>query len=301
MFRVTKKRLGPPKSAPFINSGPIFEITFFEDMRCNDESTMGVVGSMVHMFAATALMADDVDLVKNCRSMFTPDTARIFCDYMTATPGNVRNPLDELRDLIDANEPNTMGYVCDLINAAKKKELTPENVKSYFTEKGTSSVKGAPVASFINSAACFFPDDILEDNFRNNLSDGNWNDYHSSRVSTGKVLLPMIDMFADLGIINEEEAAAIEFCAENSHNLATSAAIPKRVIGYANVYLETTGKGISNWYQGKKCEAEIPYGKLVDIKRIFKKYDEINNMVTGLDDAQTIADVKGSMPQGFWG
>lgn len=302
MFAPPADPPAPPKSAPFIptleaDSGP-----FFEEMRATDETTKGVIGAMISVLATNSTVNNATDLSRNCAAMFQIGSAEAYVAFMATAVADDPTEEDVLRALITSNEGSCLGWICDLVNASKKKTIDGDNVMGYFESLGRSSVKGGPIALFVNRMADFLPDNIMDDAFRNGLTQNKWTEYHSSRVSTGKILVSFVDAFLDLGIFRDADQVhtAILDCAENSHNVSSSNDIPDKVIGYGNIYLEVCGTPISNWYQGRKCEANLPNSRVKAIKMIFKKYNELIHNIEGIEESETVAGLSGQIGNGFW-
>jgi hypothetical protein len=304
MFSPNADPPAAPKSAPFISIMGTSSDAFFEEMRATDDTTKGVMGAMIRVLAEATESRRTLSaaLVENCVAMFKPGAAEAYNTFIGTAESDPMIPDDHLRALVEANLASCVTWICDLVNASKKKELTGENVEGYFAALGRSSVKGASVATLINKAADFLPDDILNAAFRTALTQNKWNEYHTSRVSTGKVISKFAHIFIGLGIMEEggAEDLAIRNCADNSHNVALSAGIPDRIIGYAALYLEVCGTPIANWRQGKRCQDSLPNSKVQSIKAVFKKYNELIYNVSGVDAATSVQALKQGIPENFW-
>jgi hypothetical protein len=302
MFSPSAVNPSAPKSAPFISSIEAISTPFFDEMRSTDPTTKGVIGAIIATLSVAAVDTGHALLAANCSAMFKPGAVAAATTYFSTAVTDPLTEEDHLRALVAANMDSCAQWVCDLVNASKKKELTGENVEGYFATLGRSSVKGGPVAVVINRMADFLPDNIRETAFREGLTQSKWTEYHTSRVSTGKVISKFLHVFIDIGIVVDGGIihAAILTCAENSHNVALSAAIPDRIIGYASLYLEVCGTPITNWRQGKRCQEALPNAKVQSIKSIFKKYNELIYNVPGIESSTDIDSLRAGITDGFW-
>lgn len=304
MFAVGTNVANGPTLAPFMNefANTATLVNFCESMRALNGTTQAALLSIVGNFAISA--DGTTPLANNCSNMFGPGVAERIRTLLTATPNNANNPSDEESLALRAHNQlnSSVVWICDLVNASKKKELTAENVEGYYSSLSRSDIKGGPIAMLINKAANFLPDRINDEIFRTSLTENVWNSYHKSRVSTGSLLFEIRDDFLAMNIYEEGDATdrSIITSKDNPHNIQLSHLIPKKVIGYASLFFASAGKDVGKWYQGEKYEAEISTSKIKTIKGIFKRYLEICASVGNIDDANTVDHLNHAVGNSFW-
>jgi hypothetical protein len=204
------------------------------------------------------------------------------------------------RALLQTSSANQ--WLADLLTASKKKELTGENVSGYYASLGRTDVKGGPIAKLMNSIANFVSDQIGEEAFRNQLTDNEFMRYHTSRVSTGKLLFEMMDVFTDLGILDLEsdDYNNIKDSNDRPYDISISKKIPSKLVGYAALYFEVCGKDVGTWFQGMSALNKLPSIKIKTIKQVFKKYLELKNSLVELDGVNELEDLKDIVSKGFF-
>jgi len=277
---------------------------YLEGLRCTNATTQGTALAIILKAAEAALSTTVSELRTNCRAMFHHNAAESIATSAAADPVDAANPTDVESMTIRAlsQVESAQKWICELVNASKKKELTGTNVESYYSALGRSDVNGTPIAMLINKMANFLPDMINDDTFRNNLTDNMWNKYHMSRVASGKLLYKIREDLINLNILERGSAAdtAIVNCATNSHNVELSYDIPEKLIGYGSLYYEVAGIDVGDWKQGGKAEANLPATKVKAIKQIFKKYMELRNSVDAVKDATTVGALNTAVGNSFW-
>jgi hypothetical protein len=273
---------------------------FLEDRRAANQTTQAAMLAMIFNLSVEAVV--DSDLGRNCALMFGSGVAVLLNTAKDATGEDVP-PNDRLVHTMAVGQMvNSVKWICDLVNASKKKELTGDNVEGYYASLARTDVKGAPIASLINQIANFLPDMVSDDIFRGNLTESVWNEYHISRVSTGKLLFGIRDAFLDLEIYASGDTTdqAIIASKDAPYNIQLSYDIPNKIVGYASLFFQAAGKDVGKWWQGEKAEDEIPAAKLKSIKKVFKKYLEITGDAGQIDGAVTLEGLNSAVKDGFW-
>jgi hypothetical protein len=250
--------------------------------------------------------ADEEDnaLIMSCRSLFVGDTYKTFLDKerfpkdlkVTATQAGDK----DIQSLMIKNAGSAMGWMADLINAAKKKPLTEVNVIGYFASIDFTCKKPSKVMKFINAISPYFSDMISDEDFRASLVDNIWTQYRCTRCSTGKVLHENLSVLKELGIVTDDEEQLIKDANDNLWDVDKALKIPRRVVAYCNIYLIAAGREIDNWYQGEKAMASLSASKIKSAKVIFKKYLAISSNVDAIEDASNLTQLHAAVPQGFF-
>jgi len=306
MFRSNGHTASGPVMAPifteFEGAGSAGILTFLESHRATDGTTQSALLSIIHNLSMVA--GNNSPLGRNCALMFSAGVAAAIEEAIAAVPADA-DALTDADILVTrsvAKTDDARVWIMDLVNASKKKELSGENVKGYYDEMTRSDIKGGPIASVINRVANFLPDLVLENGFRGELSQGIWNTYHTSRVSTGGLLWECRHVFIALGIyaVDDETFQAISDSKDQPWNVAISYDIPTRVVGYASLYFAAAGKDVGKWYQGEKYEADLPSQKVRAIKEIFKKYLELDSRIDAIDQSESIDALRGAVGDDFW-
>lgn len=297
-----------PRSAPFIPDVGKDVSVFLEGFKATNDTTKSALLAILAKFAETAEVTSagstPSDLTNNCKAMFVMDSAKNLVTLMNTGVAAGTNPT--ANDLIVERANTQVGvavaWICDLVNASKKKELTGENVEGYYASLGRSDVKGSPIAFVINSAANFLPDSIKDASFRVHLTKSTWNDYHSSRSSTGTLLNKLRGDFIDLEIYKDGDKTdmAIKAASDAPYDLKLTRDIPDKIVGYASIFFEVGGIDVGHWYQGIKAQNEIPYARVMAIKSVFKKYLELKNKISSIDKADTVTDLVTTVGSDFW-
>jgi hypothetical protein len=304
MFAPSNSNPSGAKAGSFIEA-PVSQVLiskYLEEFSHSDETSMAVLGAILYTLAD--MSTDPGILGINCAAMFKSGAAADFmvlADQPVATAGSPTKE-DDIRSLIKSNLASATQWICDLVNASKKKDLTGANVEGLFAAYGGASIKGSEIARFINSASDFLPDMINDVNFRKGLTNNKWTSYQVSRVSTGSILLKISNDFINLNIFEDGGAIhrAITDSAESPHNIALADLIPGRIIGYGAIFLDSCGTPIDKWYQGNKHRGELPNAKVAGIKVIFRKYLELNSAIAKLDDQKDVAGLLSVVPASYW-
>lgn len=185
-------------------------------------------------------------------------------------------------DAMAANAASCPNWLADLINAAKKKTLTDDNVEGYFAMLGHSGTKPSVIARFINQLCPFFPDMVGNDGFRALLAPGVWTTYRNTRVSTGLILRNLLPDFRAVRITVAGDANEVAIIASANSpwevNLANN--IPDKIKAYGCIFLQVAGTPIDSWYQGNKAVDDLSSAKVRGAKAIFRKYLEVKNNVS---------------------
>jgi len=304
MFRTNGHNASGPSMAPIISEFDPEQgiVPLLEGLRANNATTQSALLAIIINLSTQAVL--DTDLGTNCAGMFGHGVAQSINEFIENGPDNEDEPTES--DLIVTRAGTQLDsarvWIVDLVNASKKKELTSKNVESYYSSLSRSDVKGAPIASLINKVANFLPDMINNEVFRGELTDNVWTTYQVSRVSTGKLLHEIRHHFTALEIYTEgdETDELIQQSKDNPHNIELSYQIPKHIIGYASLFFQVAGKDVGKWYQGEKCESEIPAAKVKSVKLIFKRYLEIYSNVEGIEEADTVDALRDTIGDDFW-
>jgi len=205
----------------------------------------------------------------------------------TSTNSNPEN--DVLIEATRMNFDACIGWTIDLINAAKKKPLSAENVQGYFSSFTNAPISASNISKFYNDISCYFPDEVKDPNYRALLSESTWTNYRLTRVSAGKVLKELLPAFKELKIVTAADETAIELSAASPWDIGIANNIRGSLKAYASIYLEVCGRGIDDWHQGEKELQNLPSLKVKAAKVIFKKYLEIKLDVTTVDAVTTTA------------
>jgi len=297
MFRPINNNVSAPvTTAMFIAPAAGQNITSYcETFRANDPNTIATIGSMIIAVAAAASHADDTPLRNNARKAFRGDSYIAVYNLANAL---VPDPTDDNSHNINAivaNGPACINWLADLINAAKKKPLTDDNVEGYFASLGHTGSRMSAIATFINQIQAYFPDDIGNAEFRSLLMPGIWTTYRNTRVSTGLILRDLLPDFRALRITIADDAveAAIIACANAPWDINLSLAIPNKFKAYACILREVAGNPIDKWYQGNSAVDELPASKVRGIRNIFRRYLDVKNNIN-VDTHTTVADFTAS-------
>jgi hypothetical protein len=247
---------------------------------------------------------DNNALIMSCRSLFVEETYKTFLDDerfpKNLTVASTNDDNKKIQRLMIKNAGGAIGWIADLINAAKKKPLTEVNVIGYFASIEFTCKKPSKVMKFINSISPYFSDMISDEGFRANLVQNVWTQYRCTRCSTGKVLYENLSVLRELKIVSEDEVILIEDDNENLWDVAKALKIPKRIVAYCNIYLIAAGREIDNWYQGEKSMAVLSAAKIRSAKLIFKKYLAISSNVNAIEDASNLTQLHEAVPDGFF-
>lgn len=295
-----------PRSAPIfpaLPDGNNFS-DYLEGLRASNDTTKSAMLAIIYQLATTAGGDPDAELTQNCSAMFDVGVAAALITAFDAAPADVNNltDSDKIISRSDTQVDTSVQWICDLVNASKKKEIDGENVEGYFSSLGRSDIKGGAIATMINKVANFLPDNISSATFREGLTNNVWNSYHTSRVSTGKLLYGMRQVFLDLEIFEAGGASDVAIIASstNPHDVQLSYAIPKNLVGYASLFFEVGGIDVGQWYQGAKAESELPAAKVKAIKSVFKKYLSIKNNISSIEDTDNITALNAAVGDSFW-
>lgn len=290
MFTLTGKAVTPPiTGACFPEPSANHSIVdYVGNFKCTDITTSATVGSMIYTIARCASDTNITHVVNNCKRMFA-NACHVAVVNLVDTPA-ANSPADvtSLIAAIKLNEPSARHWIVNLVNAAKKKPLTGDNVDGFFASMMHTGTKGSAVASFINTISAFFPDSISDATFRANLADGMWTEYRITRVSTGKVIITVMNELKELRIMSTADEAAVNASANAPWDITLSSRISKKVVGYACLFLQAAGTPIENWYQGNKAVDELPVSKIRALKMVFKKYIDLKNNVDNVESIKSL-------------
>lgn len=290
MFTLTDNKVTPPVTGacfaePTANQTVVDYVGSFKS---TDPTTSATVGSMIYTIARCANETAVTPTVSNCRRMFANNCYAAVCDLVDAPAANPTNEVTALIAAIKLNEPSARHWIVNLVNASKKKPLTGDNVDGFFASVMHTGTKGSAVASFINVISAFFPDSVSDGAFRATLVDGMWTSYRVTRVSTGKIIITVMNELKELGVISSADELAIVASANAPWDVALSTKISSKVVGYACLFLQAAGTPIESWYQGSKAVDGLPVSKVRALKMVFKKYIDLKNNVDGVDGIKSL-------------
>lgn len=287
MFTTNDRTLVAPVTTSIFNApAPNANITaYLSDFRATDNNTVATLGGILLALTTAANSNDDTPLRDNVRKMFTGNSY-IAIHNLMADPG--ADPADDNgRNIVSIrfNLAASVNWIINLVNAAKKKPLTDDNVEGFFAMMGHTSTKAGVITRFINQIQAFFPDNIDNEPFRNMLAPGVWTTYRTSRVSTGAILINLLPDFRILRITVQGDADedAITACAARPWDTNLSLAIRDKFKAYGCLYLQAAGTSIDNWYQGNRAVSNLPAAKVRMAKEIFRRYLEVKNSVGDLN------------------
>jgi hypothetical protein len=309
MFTIAARELTGPVNA-YVFAVPANNVTitdYLADYKATDATTVATVGSMVLFLAnlcnaqaggaptgaaANALKAFQdgahAAIIALCAPAAAGGGGGGAAPAAAAAP-NVEN--EENIANINANLPEAGKWLYNLISAAKKKKLDDKNVEGFFASLGHTGTRVQAVASLVNSVAPFFPDSIGTAAFRDLLMDNVWTQYRNTRVTTGKVLIRLVDDFVALRILADGDPThlAIRASADAPWDINLSYAIPDKIKAYGYIFLEAAGTPIDDWKQGSKAVDQLPNARVKGCKVVFKKYLELKNNTTDIEAANTVA------------
>lgn len=298
MFKPKKGNARPPAMAPIFTIEPKGVETFLDSSGSVNDTTKSAYLAMIMVIAKSALIVNKTNISEACSLMFTESSASRVNSKKTIIAGEP--DLDKIADRAEQQIIPAKQWIVDLVTASKKKELTAENVEGYYASLGRTDIKGGPISKLINSACNFLTDMITDKTFRDELTDTEFMRYHTSRVSTGKLLWEMIDVFKDLKIGNDKDYKKIEDSNDAPYDIKKSKEIPIKMLGYAKIYFEVANKDVGKWYQGEKAMSEVPSVRTRKIKEVFKKYLDVKNNIEELDKANTMDDLTKALGNAFF-
>ena len=294
MFRSNNNALVAPVTTPIFNAPEAAAdiSAYLGEFRATDNNTIATIGGMLLVITTNAVSNDPSDLRTNVRNLFTGDSYNAVHALMSANAAAANSDNGRNVVAIRANVGAATNWLINLINAAKKKPLTEGNVEGFFAMMGHTSTRSAVVAQFINSIQVFFPDEINDHTFREELAPGIWTTYRNSRVSAGTIINKLLPDFRIMNITRENDAneRAVIACAASPWDLELSLAIPEKLKAYAAIYLDVSGTPIEKWYQGNKAVDELPSSKVRKLKEIFRKYNELKSDVGDINAIANIRD-----------
>lgn len=291
-----------PALAPFAHVEADKCLDFVQGMGATNDTTVSACLSILLVLAEAAENGTDPDLKNACGMMFTVGSAK---EVISQVVKNVSANATDDQKVLDRGFTQTGSatqWIIDLVTASKKKPLDGSNVEGYYSSLGSTDVKGAPIAKMINIAGNFLTDKINDSAFREGLTKNIFMGYHTSRVSTGKLLEEISEMFTDLNIFEKNDSVhnAIRDSMKAPHDIELSMKIPTKLVGYAALFFEVSGKDVGKWYQGERALADVPTVRIKSIKKIFKKYLEIKNQIEGVDDAKELGDLSKAVGTSFF-
>lgn len=275
-----------------------------EEFKCTDQTTAACLGSMMVLCAQDVVSV--APTIASLAGAFDVQSAAgidaAFTNAINAIGGNAPvNDEEKLVKKIEANMVNAGRWIIDLVNAAKKKKLEEGNVEGYFASLGNDTIKPMPIMRFINDLSFFIPDHVNNANFRQLLTQGVWTTYRMTRVSAGKILFQLIDVFRELGITVNGDAVEVAIVASNNapHNVALADQIPRKYLAYGCIYHIASGTPIDKWYQGNKAMNNLPSQRVRYLRDVFVKYHEIKNNAQGLNGAANLGALQ-TLVQNVW-
>lgn len=310
MFGLTDNKLvAPTATAVFGDFAKDQTLSdYLEKLKASSESTKVVVGGM--MLGLVSVVVKGLEGQDNAKSCFTPGALETIiakaADYERTKKaldnddkkdeGVTKKLSDDFTSFPDkamlelcmSNAGPALGWMVNLINAAKKSKLSAENVEGFFASLGASSMQYAVVANLINKMACCFPDLIAEESFRNVLADSKWSEYRMTRYSTGKIILTVLPDLKKMGLVSGSDEKAVQDSADAPWDRKLADEISDTLKALAHLFLQSSGRGIDDWYQGNRALALFPASKIAGAKALFAAYLKISNDMTRIKSATTI-------------
>lgn len=281
MFTPGVTKATAPRSAPIFTAydDGADILAYLDGLRATNNATKSAMLAIIGRLGNLSQSKNNQDLANSCAFMFDTGVCGNLIRRIRTDPADPPTDADNIVSMARTQINTAEVWIWDLVNASKKKELTGDNVDGYFSSLGRSDIKGAPIASMINKVANFLPDMINSNEFREGLTDNAWTKYHTSRVSTGKLLEKISEDFVSLNIIEKggDVWNAIHASAEAPHDVTLSYNIPGKIVGYGALFYQTAGVDVGKWWQGEKNLSKIPVAKVRAIKAVFSKYLEIKN------------------------
>jgi hypothetical protein len=269
---------------------------YLETHRASDNTTKATIGAIIKLLADESVKAPGStgyvkELTDACKSTFAHGADTGFNSLFTATivtqtsstpsvtPATARNADELIQDSVITNLPNAAPWFVNLVNAAKKMELTESNVEGFFASLGHTGTKSSVVAILINKLSPFFPDSISDKSFRDTLMKSSWTDYRVARISSGKILVNLLPYFRELGITVKDDVdeTAVRFSDAEPWDFTVAAKIPDKLLAYGYIFHEAAGTPIEKWYQGKRAAEKLPAARFKGAKDIFKRYLAVKN------------------------
>lgn len=302
MFGRSNPGVVPPQRGPLI-SKPAPDATVISiaaDHGGNNNLTSSILMAMIYFLATDSLSSDSSAIASG--RVFTAGAALSIIELVERVPIDANSLTDneELAVIVVLNAGACGPWLYDLISAAQKKNLSPENVQGYFASLGFEGANCQSIARFINSVRSFYPDEIHSAAFRANLTVSTWSDYRKTRASAGLILRGLILSFKELGILRGSDEADITNSAESPWDLVLAGKIRSDLKAYASIFLETAGTGIDKWSQGNKAVASLPSVRVKGAKVIFKKYLDLKNNTERVDAIREIAEFQSAENKAFW-
>jgi hypothetical protein len=298
MFKPNKTAAKSPALAPFIDVADKGVEDWLEKQRCVNDTTKSAYLAVCIVLAQAADSGADQTLKDSCQLMFVGTCY----DVLESPAGIIANEasLEQIVTRADKQRSSATQWIVDLVTASQKKPLRAENVEGYYANLGRSDVRGQSIADLMNNACCFLEDKIKESPFRENLTKNEFMSYHTSRVSTGKLLYEIKEVFEDLKICSDNDIRIIQSSADAPYDVSLSKKIPVKLVGYAMLYFEVTGKDVGKWYQGEKALSEVPTIRIRKIKEIFAEYIDLKNKTGSLKELEDVAGLRDAIGQDFF-
>jgi hypothetical protein len=274
-------------------------LEYLEEFRATKKADKATLGGMIHFLAIQAEEAKD----SNCISMFHDGVAESIKNAVKTKPSDPKKLTEDeqMISIIRTNSGESGCWIMELVNAAKKKNVTPENCEGFFTMLGAPSISGSVISGFINQINPYFPDEISKEDFRKALSTKTWTQYRLRRVSSAHILMKIRDDFVALGIFEDKGSVSdsIQKSYDAPWDITLSKKIPEKMLGYASLYLEACGTPIDNWWQGEKAVSQFPSVTAKKAKEIFKRYLIIKADVGDLEKITKTGELSKAV-KAFW-
>jgi len=305
MFRPTiRTRNSPALTSCFEHDMARALPLILTDIGADSDDSVAIVGAMMMNIVLTANTGVDDPLRLVCRNMFfgTQYTNACHVDRFTTDGATLSGTAEiaRLQAIMVTNSNSAVGWMADLVNASKKRPLDDNNVTGYFASIHHDCRRPNKVTRFINMISPYFSDQASDPLFRALLVENVWTDYRLSRCSTGKILFENLVVLRALLIVDDAVADLIVDAHNAPWDVTLANLIPRRVVAYCSIYLETSGTGIKEWYQGNKAVAGLPAAKVRSAKVIFAKYIDMSSDVAAVGHATNADEVIAAIPNGFF-
>jgi len=261
---------------------------FYEALRCNNRTTIVFIGGIVELLIGH--YGNNDANYDSARKMMTASFVKAYTDSRDQMrQGDATNAA--LVDDIKVATTNSLGYLADLINAAKKKAITDKNVEGFFALLGDTNISSSPVVNLINNIQPYFPDYIEHEDFRDGLVENMWTSYRCTRVSTGKILEEITHVFKELKLASPKELIDVKNSADSPWDIKLSYLIPNHLKAMGYIYHVAAGTPIDGWRQGEKAMDKTPRIRVQALRALFTKYFEIKGKTKAINDAESLADL----------
>lgn len=201
-------------------------------------------------------------------------------------------------DAITKSTTHCMTWFIDLIAAFQISTIDQANVKSYFAQYEGMTCNNIEILLIIRWASTMMPQVMDDPNLRVLVSNTDWILYHTSYSSTASLLeryLSALPPQMDF-MYNNATRASIASALAEPWSKVTNSAIPKKIIGHANLYYKFNNIDVGTWYQGAKAESMLPLTHVNALKIIFKKLNALSKDYSQIENALSLEEALVAIP-----